>query len=47
VILPFGILCLSQHNLSVIFERLPNSVFLGCGSDVDSRCRLMRQLRGR
>ena len=46
VILPFGILCLSQHNLSVMFERLPNAVFLRCGSNVDSWYPLTRQLRG-
>lgn len=46
VILPFGILCLSQYNLSVMFEQLPNTVFLRCGSNVDSWYPLTRQLRG-
>jgi hypothetical protein len=46
VAMPFGILCLSQHNLSVMFDRLPNSVFLRCGSNVDSWYPLTRQLRG-
>lgn len=46
VALPFGILCLSQHNLSVMYDSLPNRVFMDCGLSVDRWYPQMRQLVG-
>lgn len=46
VALPFGLLCLSQHNLSVMYDSLPNRVFLDCGLSVDRWYPRARQLTG-
>jgi hypothetical protein len=44
--MPFGILCLSQYNLSVMYDLMPNRVFVGCGLSVDRWYPQFRQLAG-
>lgn len=44
--LPFGLLSLSQYNLSVLYDRLPSSAFLECGLSVDLWYPRVRQIVG-
>ena len=44
IAMPFGLLCVAQHNLSVMYELLPRSAFLQCHLSVDRWYPQTRQL---